>query len=49
MNTLKLVGGVALAFVTAIIANYAPMIVPAMLAVIGAVVIIDSLGINKPA
>jgi len=47
-NTLKLVAGVAMAFATAMIANVSPMIVPAMLAVIGAAVIIDSMGINKP-
>jgi len=48
-NTLKLVAGIAMAFATAIMANFAPMIVPAMLAVIGAAVIIDSMGINKQA
>jgi len=48
-NTLKLFAGFAMGLATAVMANIAPMIVPAMLAVIAAAVIIDSLGINKQA
>ena len=48
-NTLKLFAGFAMGLATAVMANFAPMIVPAMLAVIAAAVIIDSMGINKPA
>ena len=48
-NLMKLVMGFALGGLTAVMAQLAPMIVPAILCVIAAVIIIDSVSDTKAA